>query len=324
MQGPKAIDVPFYGDVTRWFVGKVVNHTGDPLQLGRVQVRIIGIHDNPEIEYGVLPWATVMLPTTESGITYGRSPKLMTGAQVFGIFLDGKQSQLPMVLGSIPHILVPSSPNIIGNNSPSSSTGANSPVSGSPPVGGAAPGPSPETNEAIRNAQGNGNTYEEQIFNFFVNLAEYSNAQIAGILGNLYVESAGFAEDVILGQRGDGSSKGIGQWLSAGPYDRWTPFLNWAGVNGYNPYTVDAQMRWVAVELDSTESRAKTRLLKTSTPEHAAIEVMRYYERPEIKSDPSEYKDPPYDPNGATVGRRAGEAERVSQAIRIYNTYGRG
>lgn len=320
MQGPKAIDTPFYGDVVRWFVGKVVNHTGDPLQLGRVQVRIVGIHDNPEIQYGVLPWATVMLPSTESGTTYGRSPKLMTGAQVFGIFIDGKQSQLPMVLGSIPHILTASSPNIAGNNSPSASTGANSPVGGTPSAG----GPAPEVSEAIRNAQGNGNTYEEQIFNFFVNLGEYSNAQIAGIIGNLYVESDGFAEDVILGQRGDASSKGIAQWLSAPPYDRWTPFLNWAGVNGYNPYTVDAQMRWVAVELDSTESRAKTRLLKTSTPEHAAIEFMRLYERPQVYSDPSEYKAPPYDPNGATEGRRAGEAERVAQAVRVYNTYGRG
>lgn len=309
MQGPKAIDIPFYGDVTRWFVGKVVKHTGDPLQLGRVQVRIIGIHDNPEIEMGVLPWASVMLPVTESGIMYGRPPRLMTGAQVFGIFLDGKQSQLPLVLGSIPHIVTADSAQLAANNQRYSSSSSSVTPSGEPV----------DVSEAIRNVQGNGNSYEEKIFNFFVNLKEYSNAQIAGIIGNLYHESGGFAEDVVLTERrGDGGrAHGIAQWHP----DRWNPFVVWCGSVNYNPFTVDAQMRWVAAELDSTESGAKAKLLRTTTPEHAAIEFMRYYERPQEFSSPSQFRKPPSDPNGAVVGSRAGEAERVAQAVRIYNAY---
>ena len=314
MQSPKAIETYFYGDITRWFVGRVVNHTGDPLQLGRVQVRIVGIHDNPEIEMGMLPWASVMLPSTESGREYGRPPRLMTGAQVFGIFLDGKQSQVPLVLGSIPHIVMANSNQLAGNSQPGSANGSSS---GSTPAGDV-----PSISEAIRNAQGNGNTYEEQIFNFFFNLKEYSSAQIAGIVGNLYVESGGFAEDVVTTQRrGDnGKAHGIAQWHP----DRWNPFVQWSNVNGYNPYTVNGQMRWVAQELDGSEARAKARLLKTTTAEHAAIEFMRHYERPQKFSDPSEFRDPPHDPSGSVVGRRAGEAERVAHAVRIYNAYGRG
>ena len=314
MQSPKAIETIFYGDVVRWFVGKVVNHTGDPLQLGRVQVRIVGIHDNPEVEMGVLPWASVMLPSTESGIQYGRPPKLMTGAQVFGIFLDGKQSQLPLVLGSIPYIVAASSPQLAGN---AAAAAAASGAAAAPP---GTAGPPPNVSEAIRNAQGNGNSYEEKIFNFFVNLKEYSNAQIAGIVGNLYHESAGFAESVILGNVTDHDSKGIAQWRTP----RWTPFVEWCSANNYNQYTVDAQMRWVAIEFDTSFRSAKAKLLRTTTPEHAAIEVMRYYEIPREDASPSQYRKPPYDPNGSITGVRAGEAERVAQAVRIYNEYGRG
>jgi hypothetical protein len=99
----KAISQVFYGDTTRWFIGKVVDNN-DPLTLGRVRVRIIGIHDSIA-EQGDLPWASVVLPTTEGGVVTGFPPSLDLGAQVFGIFLDGIQSQLPLIIGSIPHKL---------------------------------------------------------------------------------------------------------------------------------------------------------------------------------------------------------------------------
>ena len=35
----------YYGDETRWFLGTVVN-VNDPLELGRVLVRIYGIHSS--------------------------------------------------------------------------------------------------------------------------------------------------------------------------------------------------------------------------------------------------------------------------------------
>ena len=54
----------FYGDQTRWFVGRVIN-INDPLEMGRVKVRIVGVHDNAEIADGDLPWAQVVVPVTE-------------------------------------------------------------------------------------------------------------------------------------------------------------------------------------------------------------------------------------------------------------------
>lgn len=100
----------FYGDSNRWFLGTVINNQ-DPANLRRVQVRIHGLHpiDHNELQNADLQWATVTAPTTSGGTSgIGLPPALLPGAQVFGIFLDGKVSQLPMVLGSIPHIAIPS------------------------------------------------------------------------------------------------------------------------------------------------------------------------------------------------------------------------
>lgn len=98
-------DRKFYGDETRWFVG-VVEDNDDPEQLGRVRVRIFGIHSPyyKDIEIEDLPWAAVLMPATEGGVSgTGRSPNgIQQGAYVFGLFLDGKQSQNPLILGSIP------------------------------------------------------------------------------------------------------------------------------------------------------------------------------------------------------------------------------
>lgn len=102
----------FYGDNYRWFFGTVINaHPPAGLE-GRVKVRINGVHspstaDIPEKD---LPWAQVMLPSTEGGASgLGRVPQLQPGSFVFGVFLDGQASQIPLVLGSIPRIELPSS-----------------------------------------------------------------------------------------------------------------------------------------------------------------------------------------------------------------------
>ena len=92
----------FYGDQTRWFVGRVIS-IQDPLEMGRVKVRIVGIHDSKEIRDGDLPWAQVIIPVTEGGSSgLGASTGIKEQAQVFGVFLDGVHSQLPLVVGSMP------------------------------------------------------------------------------------------------------------------------------------------------------------------------------------------------------------------------------
>ena len=93
--------IDYYGDAVRWFVGHVVDVKNDPLKLGRVKVRALGVYDNIKDED--LPWAQIVVPIT-SGIHEGKGQNLgiLVGTQVFGIFLDGQNSQLPMVIGSIP------------------------------------------------------------------------------------------------------------------------------------------------------------------------------------------------------------------------------
>ena len=97
--------IDYYGDSTRWFIG-TVKSLEDPLKMGRVQVRIYGIHGQniEEIPDEVLPWAQVLTPVTEGGVSaLGNFLGIQPDARVFGIFMDGKNSQMPLVMGSIPH-----------------------------------------------------------------------------------------------------------------------------------------------------------------------------------------------------------------------------
>ena len=316
MQSLKTIQTGgFYGDTTRWFIGTVIRNTGDPLELGRLKIRIVGIHDNPEIEDADLPWASVVLPTTEVGMTYGRGPRISPGNQVFGIFLDGTQSQQPLVIGSIPYTLIPTEVQI--RQSAERGVTAEENYAQSFEQGGTTGSEEVLSGGAILS----GNSKIEQAFNWFISEVGggYTAERSAGIVGNLMAESSNFADDVISTQRrGDnGQAHGIAQWHPP----RWNPFLDWCRRNNQDAYTLASQLRWVTLELDSTESGAKSALENVSTAEHAAISFMRRYERPAFLSLNSKYKDPPYDSNGNTVRKRAGEDERVENAINVYNTY---
>lgn len=107
----RPIQKEFYGDDYRWFFGTVINSQPPAGLEGRVKVRINGVH-NPntgEIPEKDLPWAQVLIPTTEGGISgYGRIPQILAGSFVFGVFLDGCSSQIPLILGSLPRVEFPS------------------------------------------------------------------------------------------------------------------------------------------------------------------------------------------------------------------------
>lgn len=96
------LNLPF-GDTIRWFEG-VVENRKDPLMLGRVQVRVYGIHtdDLTKIPEADLHWMQIMHPVT-SAATSGVSstPSLVEGSHVIGYFRDGINSQDGIVLGSI-------------------------------------------------------------------------------------------------------------------------------------------------------------------------------------------------------------------------------
>lgn len=89
---------------SNFFTG-VCESRNDPLKLGRVKVRIFGLHtDNLEVlSADDLPWASILVPATQSGSAgqgISRSG-IPTGTWVFGLFLDGESKQQPLILGSI-------------------------------------------------------------------------------------------------------------------------------------------------------------------------------------------------------------------------------
>lgn len=87
-----------------WFTG-VVEDRHDPEELGRVRVRIFGLHtdDLSKIRLSDLPWAHIMMPPTSASISgVGQSPTgLVEGSWVVGFFADGENSQDPIIMGSI-------------------------------------------------------------------------------------------------------------------------------------------------------------------------------------------------------------------------------
>ena len=88
-----------------WFTG-VVENRNDPAELGRVQVRCLGYHteDLNDIPSKDLPWAHVMLPTTDPSMQgLGNTPSfLVEGTWVVGFFRDANEKQQPLIIGSLP------------------------------------------------------------------------------------------------------------------------------------------------------------------------------------------------------------------------------
>lgn len=85
------------------FIG-VVEDIDDPIQSGRVRVRVFGDHtdDRIAIPIDTLPWAPVMLPTTSPSISgKGHTPFLVTGSWVVGFYTD-ESKQSPIIMGTLP------------------------------------------------------------------------------------------------------------------------------------------------------------------------------------------------------------------------------
>jgi len=88
----------------------VVEDRNDPDYLGRVRVRVHGLHTHEKalIPTEKLPWAQVMTPTTSSSFSgVGETPKLIEGTFVVLDFIDGEDMQMPIVIGTVPGITQP-------------------------------------------------------------------------------------------------------------------------------------------------------------------------------------------------------------------------
>lgn len=205
----------FYGDSMRWWVGRVIS-VKDPLKVGRLRVRIYGVHndDIAEVPERDLPWASVLLPSTEAGVSgIGRSTGIKAGAQVMGFFMDGGFSQQPIVWGSIPRMEKVDKHGPHATSSSSSGNEIDDPTI--PKNERRSPGRTPEvrisgTLPDMSAAVGSNNT--EKAFNFLVGNG-FTQKQSAAICGN-FIQESGMNPDIESSFPGE-ESFGIAQWNPA-------------------------------------------------------------------------------------------------------------
>ena len=247
----------FYGDNSRWFVGTVVNSTPPPGLEGKVKVRIRGIHspstgDIPEAD---LPWASVIIPTTEAGVSgLGRTPKLTSGALVFGFFMDGVESQLPVVVGSLVKDEYPTDAQLSKQREDDEDVLLPTLLSDT------------ITSDSIKRIR-----RRSEGMKFFIDNG-YTITQAAGIIGNLDHASTLVTEDA-----------GIGNWNQT----RQDELINFASnfTQGGQSTAVLAeryliQLRFVLYELRGSKGYANGKLLRSSKVEGdngSAQIIKRYY-----------------------------------------------
>ena len=226
----RSIQNDFYGDTMRWWVGVVIEDQ-DPLRLGRARVRIYGIHNDDvnEVPQSSLPWAQVLIPTTEGGISgIGRSMGLKPGAQVVGFFMDGVHSQSPLIIGSIPKFEDTVTPNVsVGDPNVRTATadGSTDPVE------------TPFNTVSASSAVGSSNT--EKAFNFLI-AQGFSDIQTAAILGN-FLQESGMDPGIESSFPGE-ESFGIAQWNPAA--NRRQQLEEFASTRGLDYRVLETQLQF--------------------------------------------------------------------------------
>jgi hypothetical protein len=102
------------------FYTGVVEDRHDPLAMGRVRVRVFGVHSDDrvnDVPIDSLPWSMVMLPANASSTSGGIS-QLVEGTWVLIMYID-QNMQDPLVIGSLP--------STIGSQAPDYSKGFTDP-----------------------------------------------------------------------------------------------------------------------------------------------------------------------------------------------------
>jgi hypothetical protein len=99
-----------------WWVGVIENRM-DPLNLGRCQVRIKGLHTEQKetLETSSLPWSQILFPVNSSFTT---PTTVKEGDMVIGFFMDGDAAQFPIIFGTFHGIPEESAKSNQGFNDP--------------------------------------------------------------------------------------------------------------------------------------------------------------------------------------------------------------
>lgn len=273
----------YYGDETRWFVG-TVKSLNDPLELGRVKVRIFGVHseNTADVPDGDLPWAQVVVPVTEGGSSgLGTNLGIKPQAQVWGIFLDGKNSQLPLVLGSIPRYEKPINQGYLNDDLPDELQHGNGLDRPDLTI--------PKTAKATDEEFLSGSSNLEKAFNFFLTQegGGFTAEQACGILGNFYIESGAQITgdlDTVAASAPPERSFGIAQWNSAPSVARYQSLVQFASSRNLRWQSLYAQLLFTIKELnDHKEYYRYNELKRAKTPEEACLIFEDRFENPKIK-----------------------------------------
>ena len=314
----------FYGDQWRWFVGTVTEVGTDLLGLGRVKVRIDGVH-GPNIANSDLPYAQCILPTTGGGTSgIGENPALLAEARVCGYFADGDICANAMIIGSLPHYGHPNALQV--SNQVTSNQALLTSIR-------------PETRTFVIDHTPTTTVVGDAADNMAITWEFFSTApglnyaykphQIAGMIGNFMVESFNYRvlpqiemDPTVLGD--DGSAIGIAQWRN----HRREALLNYAATrSGLDPLALITQLRFVDWEL-ANDPRARNAFFMTENVEQATMMFMRFYERPKVLEPKSKYVNgSPYKFPEKFFGYPAGwwnershEKERLENALAIHNS----
>lgn len=261
----------YYGDKTRWFIGKVVG-INDPLELGRVRVRIFGVHSDSteDIPEHDLPWAQIVVPTTEgSSSGLGANTGIKDQALVFGIFLDGPDSQIPLVIGSISKFESTNVDKVVTQPEASVTEKADG---------------RPVERAVVRDIPGVKNA--EKAYNWFISKegGDFTPEQAAGIIGNLMIESnspPGFGDINPIARNKSEGSFGIAQWNPAeAAGNRYGDLLAFCEERGYNYEELEPQLDFITYELFTSEKTALAKVRAAKTVEEATL-AFEWFERPQ-------------------------------------------
>lgn len=279
---PKSLYSEYAPADAMWFVGKVITNT-DPLKLGRVQIRVMGVHtDNLDmIPTADLPWAQVI--SGDGGTSgVGSFASYQPGAFVIGVFLDGRSAQVPLVIGSIPTIQEPTPTQKTDPKAPFYPDRIQriaNPTQSSVPVDGT-------TDEANINSNVVGSTNSEKVFNFFT-ANGFTPEQTCGFIGNFSIESN--LEPSALNPNDKGKPAfGLAQWRG----DRLDGLEYYAKQKGSTKENLEAQLQWAIHELRNKEKSAGARIRNAKTVVEATTVICRFYERPSFKIVDGKYTSP--------------------------------
>lgn len=270
------------GNIFRWFFGTAVETNTDPVG-ERIKVRCDGVHSD-EISDADLPYAQVILPTTGGGTSgIGENQQILPGARVTGFFIDGDLCQLPVVIGILPHVAKPPENRV--------DDGPDAVLTSIRPSSKVFQSENNTITEAVRATSSPTLDERKKIcWEFFSKKSSiYTPQRIAGIIGNLIVESdidPTKHQDVKVIGDGKGSGRGIAQWGSKSDGNRWQDCIAFARSMGVSEYGLVLQLQFIHHELQTKPYHCRN-FYKTVSVAAATMSFCRHYEGPRDEGTPN-------------------------------------